>query len=141
MSPHSELNLSIALICISTSIQYNGYQMKVKLISIDPLFPKLKVVLDKLPVVIGRGPDVGLRLEDRWISRIHCEIDEITGTLIVRDLGSKNGTLVNGEHIRSAPLMPEDRLTVGMTSFQVQYKCNKSKSRQHVSSEEETYQH
>lgn len=100
--------------------------MKAKLTSIDG--PKIRLVLDKLPVVIGRNPDADARLDDRWVSRVHCEISEIDGTLVVRDLDSRNGTLVNGQSIKEAHLMPGDRLTVGLTSFKVQYKRNPTKS-------------
>ena len=96
--------------------------MKVVLTSLVPVVPTVRISLDKLPAVLGRNPDVDVRLDDRWISRVHCEISEINGTLVVRDLDSHNGTLVNGHHITEAHLMPGDRLTVGLTRFEVRYK-------------------
>jgi pSer/pThr/pTyr-binding forkhead associated (FHA) protein len=102
--------------------------MKVKLIGLDDCGPKIRLVLSKLPVVIGRNPEADVRVDDRWISRVHCEISEINGTLIVRDLDSRNGTLVNGQYIKEAHLMPGDRLTVGLTSFEVNYKRRQSRS-------------
>ncbi len=80
-----------------------------------------KIVLDKLPVMIGQGPDAGIHVDDNWASRRHCEINSIKGTLVVRDLGSMLGTFVNGLNVNTAELMPGDRLTVGGTSFQVLY--------------------
>ena len=62
------------------------------------------------------------------MSRVHCEISEIDGILLVRDLDSHNGTLVNGEHIKEAHLLPGDRLTVGLTSFEVQYERSPDRS-------------
>lgn len=103
-------------------------KMKVKLLNLDPFMPKFRIILDKLPVIVGRSPDAGIRLDDRWISRVHCEIDQVDGTLVVRDLESRNGRLVNGEHVTEAHLMPGDRLTVGTTSFQVQYRRSSMKS-------------
>jgi pSer/pThr/pTyr-binding forkhead associated (FHA) protein len=47
---------------------------------------------------------------------------------LVRDLDSKNGTAVNGQYVKEAHLLPGDRLTVGLTSFQVQYKRSPSRS-------------
>ena len=62
------------------------------------------------------------------VSRVHCEISEINGTLLVRDLGSRNGTAVNGEYVKEAHLLPGDRLTVGLTKFEVRYKRRQSSS-------------
>ena len=81
--------------------------------------------MNKLPAVIGRSPDADVRLDDRWVSRRHCEIDQINGTLVVRDLGSKHGTAVNGEYAAQTHLLPGDRLTIGLTSFEVHYKRSK----------------
>ena len=102
--------------------------MKAKLTSIDNHSPRICVVLEELPVVIGRNPDADVRLDDFWVSRVHCEISEISGTLLVRDLDSRNGTLVNGQYVKEAHLLPDDRLTVGLTSFEVHYQRSRKKS-------------
>ena len=80
------------------------------------------ILLRSFPVVIGRNPDSGIAIDDRWVSRRHCEIDEADGVLVVRDLGSKHGTLVNNEAIVEAKLFPGDKLSLGMTSFVASYK-------------------
>jgi pSer/pThr/pTyr-binding forkhead associated (FHA) protein len=102
--------------------------MKAKLIGLDNYGPKTQIVLERLPVVIGRNPEADVRLDDRWVSRVHSEISEINGTLVVRDLDSRNGTLVNGQYIKEAHLPSGDRLTVGLTSFEVQYKRSANRS-------------
>jgi pSer/pThr/pTyr-binding forkhead associated (FHA) protein len=99
--------------------------MKAELVSLGPLTPTLRTTLDSLPAILGRGSDADIRLGDRWISRIHCEISEISGTLVVRDLESRHGTLVNGQYVAEAHLLPGDRLTVGLTSFEVKYRRRK----------------
>ena len=96
--------------------------MRVKLISLDDWMPHRKIAIGKLPTTIGRSPDAGICLEDRWVSRRHCQLDQIGGTLVVRDLGSTHGTFVNGVQIAEAHVLPGDKLTVGMSSFQAQYK-------------------
>ena len=53
-----------------------------------------EVILDMLPVTIGRGAEASIQVRDRWASRLNCEIGEVDGTLFVRDLESRNGTLV-----------------------------------------------
>ena len=50
------------------------------------------------------------------VSRRHCQLDEVGGLLVVRDLGSRYGTYVNGMRVAEARL-PDDKLTVGLTSF------------------------
>ena len=52
----------------------------------------------RLPTIIGRGRGASLALPHPLVSRQHCEIFEANGQLMVRDLGSLNGTFVNNEH-------------------------------------------
>jgi pSer/pThr/pTyr-binding forkhead associated (FHA) protein len=96
--------------------------MKVKLVPIRSRNGKQTIVLEQLPVVFGRDPDAGIYLDDSWVSRRHCEIDEIDGALIVRDLQSRNGTFVNGCRITEEELAPGDKLTIGIVSYEVQYR-------------------
>lgn len=88
-----------------------------------------EIVLDALPATIGRGGDVQVRLEDSYVSRRHCEIEEMEGVLVVRDLGSKNGTYVNSRRITEALLMPGDELSTGETCFLVCYESHVVTSR------------
>lgn len=79
--------------------------------------------LEHLPILIGRGPDSGVRLaDDRRISRRHAEIFEQDGAARIRDLGSMHGTMVNGQAAAGQPLHPGDRISVGDTVlvYQVQ---------------------
>jgi predicted component of type VI protein secretion system len=95
--------------------------MIVRLISHDSWAPQRKVVLNKLPAVLGRSSDSDVRLDDRWVSRVHCWINQVDETLVVQDLDSTNGTLVNGKPVIDSPLLPGDTLTVGITRFEVHY--------------------
>ena len=101
--------------------------MEIELTEIDSSTHQRKIVLDKLPVMIGQGPESSVRLDDHWVSRHHCEISADRGTLVVRDLGSMLGTFVNGLNVTTALLMPGDKLTVGITSFMVDYERRHSK--------------
>jgi two-component system, NtrC family, response regulator GlrR len=67
-------------------------------------------------VVIGSHPSADLVLRDPSVSRFHCEI---TGgeRAAVRDLGSRNGTSVNGVTVAQAPLTDGAVLTVGSTTL------------------------
>ena len=95
--------------------------MQIELTEVDSSSDQRKIVLDSLPVMIGQDPEAGVRLDDQWVSRHHCEISVTRDTLVVRDLGSMLGTFVNGLNVTTAHLMPGDKLTVGITSFLVDY--------------------
>ena len=97
-------------------------KMKFKLIELNPLGHNRKVVLDKLPAVLGRSSSSQILVADQWVSRRHCELDEVDGVLVVRDLGSRHGTYVNGMRVSEARLLPDDKLTVGLTSFVASYR-------------------
>ncbi|HUT09523.1 MAG TPA: FHA domain-containing protein [Thermoguttaceae bacterium] len=75
----------------------------------------------KLPTVIGRSKRVDLTVAHPMISRKHCELFESDGLLMIRDLGSLNGTVVGGRKVEEAPLPPEERFTVGPVTFRADY--------------------
>jgi pSer/pThr/pTyr-binding forkhead associated (FHA) protein len=70
--------------------------------------------------LIGRGADCDLRLRETAVSRHHCTIRVGAGEATIVDLGSSNGTFLNGQRIRSsAPLHSGDQLSVGSATFVV----------------------
>jgi pSer/pThr/pTyr-binding forkhead associated (FHA) protein len=75
----------------------------------------------KLPVTIGRGRHATLVVPHPLVSRQHCEIHEIDGSLVVRDLDSLNGTFVNNNRIDEAVLPPGGLLTLGSITFRAVY--------------------
>jgi pSer/pThr/pTyr-binding forkhead associated (FHA) protein len=71
--------------------------------------------------LIGRGPDCDLRLPATEVSRHHCIIRLMAGEASVIDLGSVNGTFLNGQRVRSqAVLQTGDQLQLGEFVFHVQ---------------------
>ena len=94
--------------------------MEVELTEVDSQTQERKIVRGRLPVMTGQSPEAGIRVDDHLVSRHHCEIVSVKGTLVVRDLGSMLGTFVNGLNVTTALLMPGDRLTVGITKFLVE---------------------
>lgn len=63
---------------------------------------------------IGRGPDADLPISEPTLSRLHAEVVRVSpGRFIVRDLKSANGTFVNSEKTRFAPLREGDRVGLG----------------------------
>jgi pSer/pThr/pTyr-binding forkhead associated (FHA) protein len=93
--------------------------MKARLL--DALHGDREIPLERLPVLMGRGPDAEIQVFDPFASRHHCEISERDGTLFVRDLGSKNGSFVNGRYASESSLCEGDTLSVGATTFVVFY--------------------
>ncbi len=75
----------------------------------------------QLPVTIGRGRDAKIKLVHGQISRLHCELYEDNGKLKARDLGSLNGTFVDGERISDETLKPGGLLNIGSVTFRAVY--------------------
>ena len=60
--------------------------------------------VDRLPFVLGRGSDADLRLDDKGVSRRHLQLSMQGGAVVASDMGSTNGTLINGAPLR-VPVM------------------------------------
>lgn len=68
-------------------------------------------------VTIGRLPECAVVLEDPNVSRRHAQIRREGDAIVVVDLGSTNGTRVNGVVVRERRLTPGDTVTVGTTTM------------------------
>jgi uncharacterized protein YkwD len=76
------------------------------------------VLLPDAPVVIGRGEDADVLVPDPKVSRRHCVVEPAgTGAWRVRDLGSGNGTSVNGASVAERELSPDDVIEIGDTKL------------------------
>ena len=69
---------------------------------------------------IGRSANSTVAIEDESVSEHHCEIFNRNGEVMVKDLGSANGTFVDGQRIVEATLKPEQTLRVGNVEFLVE---------------------
>ncbi|MBI4604901.1 MAG: FHA domain-containing protein [Planctomycetes bacterium] len=67
---------------------------------------------------LGPGAS-GLVIEDRRLSRLHCELAEAGGRWTIRDARSSNGTFVNGERVSERALEPGDLLQLGGTVMEL----------------------
>lgn len=80
------------------------------------------ISLCQYPVIVGRHRDCQLRVTSRLVSRRHCLLDNQDGWLAVEDLGSSNGTIVNGNKISSRTIVrPGDSLEIGPIAFEIHY--------------------
>ncbi|MDQ1248348.1 MAG: hypothetical protein QG597_2720 [Actinomycetota bacterium] len=76
-----------------------------------------EIVLPGSTTVLGRGNEVDIRLEDPGVSRRHAEITVADGVATITDLGSTNGTLVDGVKITSQPLADGSIIRLGSTDI------------------------
>ncbi|MFK7898967.1 MAG: FHA domain-containing protein [Myxococcota bacterium] len=73
----------------------------------------LEVLLDRERIVIGRGRKADLALSEATISRAHAAIGFAFGSFFVEDLGSTNGTMVNGARVEKQELKTQDEIQMG----------------------------
>src|SRR5262249_26186913 len=73
--------------------------------------------------VVGRSPECDLVLKSSDVSKRHCRILLGNAEAVVEDLGSVNGTLVNGKEVRRAVLADGDELDVAGHVFRVQLRA------------------
>jgi hypothetical protein len=74
-----------------------------------------RYTLGEKPVTIGRMSDCEVVLADPRSSRRHAEIQPVGHGFVISDLGSMNGTMVNGTPIREHPLSDGDEIRLGST--------------------------
>ena len=86
----------------------------------------LRVELGAKPVVIGRVPPADLVIDDSQISRKHCRVSLVMEEVYVADLGSSNGTMVDGKRITQAVMLPAgSRLQVGGHLLEHEFRSRK----------------
>ncbi len=84
-------------------------------ISSDDVGERRTVRLSAQVVTIGRLPECEVVLRDPSASRRHAQIREQEGTYTLTDLGSTNGTMLNGQTVQARELTDGDRIRIGTT--------------------------
>ena len=74
-------------------------------------------------LVLGRGTGNDIDLEDDLVSRRHCSLKAEDRGIVLRDLGSRNGTLLNDAPVSEAVLEHGDRITAGSSTFIWEARC------------------
>lgn len=74
--------------------------------------------LEKAVSVVGREKGADILLPDSAVSRRHVALEAAGGAFSLKDLGSTNGTLLNGRKIRESAIRHGDRFQVGNTVLQ-----------------------
>lgn len=84
----------------------------------SPLFSPFRQPLQGEAVSIGRASDCSIPIKDRYLSRKHAEIIAVGATWMLKDLGSANGTYLNGSRVeRDELLKTGDRIRLGDTEI------------------------
>jgi pSer/pThr/pTyr-binding forkhead associated (FHA) protein len=92
--------------------------MRARLVSADG-GPSIELTKDM--TLFGRDEDSDVRLDHKSVSKLHCVIVMTDGVLLLRDLGSTNGTRVNGQRVRRAALLPNDALAIANLKYTVKF--------------------
>jgi pSer/pThr/pTyr-binding forkhead associated (FHA) protein len=79
--------------------------------------PEETLEFDEETVSIGRSRHNTLVLEDKTLSRTHCEIAAVNGRFLVINHAKTNGTCVNGQPVGEAFLKPGDEIMVGRVTL------------------------
>ncbi|MGC8926509.1 MAG: FHA domain-containing protein [Myxococcota bacterium] len=75
---------------------------------------------DNREYIIGRKSDIDIVIVEDMVSRMHAKITLNNGQIYIQDLGSTNGTFVNGERIKRVRLKEGDRILVGTSLFRLE---------------------
>ena len=82
--------------------------------------PRQRVQLSDKAIRIGRTPDNDLVVSDLDLSRHHAELRKSpAGSYEIIDLGSHNGTFVNGKRVSRAALTDQDTVSIGHSTFRL----------------------
>ena len=76
--------------------------------------------IDVDALVVGRDPGAHIVLADQEVSAFHCELRAVTEGILVKDLGSTNGTFLGPVRVREAVVAVSSELTVGATRISIE---------------------
>jgi len=90
--------------------------MRAQLLALDG-GPPTEITRDV--TIVGRKEGCDIRLDHKSVSKLHCVLVKTDGLLLLRDLGSTNGTRVNGKRVRRAALLPNDTVNIAGFGYRV----------------------
>jgi pSer/pThr/pTyr-binding forkhead associated (FHA) protein len=81
------------------------------------------IPLDRAVLLVGRHRWCDVRIASPRVSRRHCCLALDRDGVLVRDLGSRNGTLINGRRVEEGVLHPGDELSVAHCRYRLECLC------------------
>lgn len=89
--------------------------------ALHPLSPTERILLEHLPLTVGRVPPADLVLGDITVSRRHCRFSHAGAHVMLHDLGSTNGTYVNGTPVGEAGSVLQDGALIQVAGRTLRY--------------------
>lgn len=89
--------------------------------------PAKKIPIEKEVMLIGSASGCDVVIQDDYVSSKHCQIKKGETGFILKDLGSTNGTLVQGSRIDESPLAPSLEFVIGKTKLSIQSESSEEK--------------
>ena len=104
------------------TLKFEKIELRPHLIILYPQTQFKQIALEKGTVTLGRGQDADIRLDDELVSRKHCTLTFDGIHVTVEDLGSTNGTFVDGQPVVRASLDSDNRLQLGKMVMKIEFK-------------------
>jgi len=115
-------DLDQTIVTPGKTIKFEKIELRPHLIILYPQTQFKQIPLSKGTVTLGRGQDADIRLDDELVSRRHCSVTFDGIHVTVTDLGSTNGTFVDGQPIQTTVLDSDNRLQLGKMVMKVEFK-------------------
>ena len=115
-------DLDQTIVTGNKTIRFRPSEVRPHLIVLYPQAQFKQIPLSVGSVILGRGQDADVHLDDELVSRKHCKLTFDGTRITVEDLGSTNGTYVDGNPVTVAPLGPDNRLQLGTMILKVEFK-------------------
>ncbi len=105
---------------------------KVSVVTLSGHAAGSEYLLEKRQIGVGRGAENAISIDDQAMSKNHAVFEFSDSGYRIRDLGSMNGTLLNGSEIRVAELKHGDRIQMGEHTFQLVLEKREARPRTYV---------
>lgn len=115
-------DLDQTIVTPGKTLKFEKIELRPHLIILYPQTQFKQIALSKGTVTLGRGQDADIRLDDELVSRKHCSLTFDGIHVTVEDLGSTNGTFVDGQPVVRASLDSDNRLQLGKMVMKIEFK-------------------